>query len=151
MAKQKTDRFLATVGKHLGVPPDEIHLRQSKTPGHFALLGPRPKSRPELPRVRNYCFTFVLKTPPPHNLCNAYRQEYDELVIQLEALIEAAAWEEVEAVAQRLAELQAALDGICQSRERAITYCVFPNDWFEDPFVGDRTLPLKPPIPPLRF
>jgi len=152
MPKQAMDPFLVAVGKHLGVRPDDIRIRHSRTPGEFTCFGPTPrpsKDVPDLPQVRNYCFTIVLKVPPPRALCAAYRREYNSLVAQLQALVQAAEWEEVAAVARRLSELQAAIASTCRIRERTITYCVFPDDWFNDPFAGGRTLPPKPPIPPL--
>lgn len=152
MSTQSIDPFLKTVGRFLGIRPDEIRIKQSRIPGEFTCFGPTPKPSkqvPDLPQVRNYCFTFVLKTPPPRALCAAYQQEYNTLTAQLRALIQAAAWDEVAAVAHRLSELQAAINSTCRIRERAVTYCVFPDDWFNDPFAGGRTLPPKPPIPPL--
>ena len=152
MPSRAIEPFFANVGKFLGVPPGEIRLRQSKTPGEFTCIGPRPKPTkqiPDLPKVHNYCFTFVLRTPPPRALCDAYQQEYDQLRAQLTVLIQAGAWDDVAAVAQRLSELETAIRNTCRVRERAITYCIFPDEWFDDPFAGGRTLPPKPPIPPL--
>ena len=152
MATRAIDPFFEEVGKFLGVPSGEIRLRQSRTAGEFTCTGPRPKPTkqiPDLPRVTNYCFTFVIKTHPPRALCAAYQQEYAELQAQLPALIQAGAWDDVAAVAQRLSELQQAISSTCRIRERVITYCIFPDDWFDDPFAGGRTLPTKPPIPPL--
>ncbi len=146
------DPFLANVGKFLGVPPEEIRLRHLETPGEFICIGPIPKpikQIPDLPKMSNYCFSFVIKTEPPRALCNAYQQEYNELKDQLLTLIEAEAWDDVVAVAQRLSELENAISSTCQVRERAIKYCIFPDEWFDDPFAGGRTLPPKPPIPPL--
>ena len=154
MSKSAADPFFAKVGKFLGVKPGEILLIQSKILGELTLIGPRPKPTkqiPDIPQVINYCFTFVLKTPPPRALCNAYRQEYNELTALLPELIEAGAWDDVIAIAQRLRELGTLIRNTCQVRERAITYCIFPEDeWFNDPFAGGRTLPPIPPIPPLR-
>lgn len=152
MSTQAIDPFLTEVGRYLGVPPEEIRIKQSNIAGEFTCFGPTPKPSkqvPDLPQVRNYCFTFVLKIPPPRELCAAYHQEYNSLTVQLQALIQASAWDEVAAVAQRLSELQTAINSTCQIRERAIKYCIFPDDWFNDPFADGRTLPPKPPIPPL--
>lgn len=152
MSSRAIEPFFANVGKFLGVPPGEIRIRHSKTPGEFTCFGPRPKPTkliPDIPKVQNYCFTFVIKTPPPRALCAAYQQEYNQLSAQLAALIQAEAWDDVVAVAQRLSELQTAILSTCRVRERTITYCVFPDEWFDDPFLGGRTLPPKPPIPPL--
>ena len=134
----------------MGVPPEEIRLRLSKTPGALTCIGPRPKATkniPDLPKVQNYCFTFVLGTPPPRDLCDAYEIEYAQLKAELAELIEAEAWDDATAVLQRLSELERLIDNICRTRGRAITYCVFPDEWFEDPFVGGRMLPSKPPTP----
>ena len=153
MSSPEIDAFFANVGKFLGVPPEEIRLYESKIPGEFTCIGPRPKSTeklPELPKVHNYCFSFVIKTPPPLALCEAYQQEYSQLKEQLPALIEAELWDDVAAVAQRLSELEYAISKACYDRERKITYCTFPDEWFDDPFVGGRTLPPQPPIPPYR-
>ena len=152
MSSPAIDPFFENVGKFLGVPPGEIRLRLSKTPGEFTCIGPRPKQTkkiPDLPKVHNYCFTFVLGTPPPRDLCDAYQQEYDQLKAQLSELIQAGAWDDVITVAQRLSELERAINNICLTRGRVITYCIFPNEWFDDPFAGGRTLPPQPPIPPL--
>ena len=152
MSSPEIDPFFEDVGEVLGVPPEKIRLRQAKIPGEFTLAGPGPQAiKPliDLPQIRNYCFTFVLKTPPPRAICDAYQQEYDQLREQLPGLIEAEAWDDLAAVGQRLSELETAIRNTCRIRERAITYCIFPDDWFEDPFRGEPTVPGRPPIPPL--
>ena len=150
MSSRAIDPFFEKLGEFLGVPPEEIRLRQSNIPGEFTCIGPKPTKRlPDLPQVHNYCFTLVTKLEPPRYLCDAYQQEYDQLREQLTALIQAQAWDDVAAVAQRLSALQKAIRSICRVRERAITYCIFPEEWVEDPFAGGQTIPLKPPIPPL--
>jgi len=151
MSSRAIDPFFANVGKFLGVPPGEIRVIHSETPGEFTCFGPRPlptKQIPDIPKVRNYCFTIVIKTKPPGALCNAYRQEYDQLLQQLDALIEAQEWDDVIAVTQRLKELEKAIRN-CRLRVRTIKYCIYPDDVFEDPFVGGGTLPPRPDPGPL--
>lgn len=153
MAKRMKDPFLENVGKFLGVPAAEIQLRQSRSPGNFTVIGPRPpkiKQIPDVQGIDSYCFTFVLKlSDPPRAICDAYIEELNDLKRQLRALIGGGAWLDVIAVIQRIMELESAIESTCRVRERAITYCIFPEDNFVDPFVGGRTLPPKPPIPPL--
>ena len=144
MSSHEIDPFIKTVGKFLGVPPEKIRFRQSKVPGGFTLVGPRPKPTKQIPdvphiHVENYCFTFVLNIEPPRAICDAYQTEYDALVAQLPALIAAAAWDEVAVVAERLSELATLISSTCRPRDRAITYCIFPEEWFEDP--GSRPKP----------
>jgi hypothetical protein len=129
MPRESIDPFFETIGKYLGVPPEEIRIRQSATPGEFTCVGPRPKPSkrvPDLPKELDYCFSFVLKLDPPRALCAAYQRERDELKAQLAELVEAEEWDDVAAVAQRLSALQAAIQGTCRKRSRVITYCIFP-------------------------
>ncbi|KAA3616879.1 MAG: hypothetical protein D8M58_17920 [Calditrichaeota bacterium] len=128
MNKQKIDPFFLGLGKALGVPPDKIGLKHSKFPGEITCIGPKPKLKkefPELPYEFEYCFTWVIKIAPPHFLCNAWREEYDDLKQQLPALINSEQWEEVQIIVEKLKSLRIALDG-CRVRERVITYCIFP-------------------------
>jgi len=152
MSNHTVDPFFTKIGKFLGVPAAKIHLNHSISPGDFMCIGPNPKPTkpiPDLPQIHNYCFTFVIKIEPPRALCTAYRQEYAQLRAQLQALVTAGEWEDVADVALRLSELEVVIRNTCRVRERAITYCIFPDEWFDDPFAGGRTLPPVPPIPPL--
>jgi hypothetical protein len=130
MAKQTVDPFIVGVGEALGVPPDKIRLKHTQTPGQFTCIGPKPKFKfefPDLPYELEYCFTFVLKLPPPIFACEAWRQEYEDLKQQLAALIQAEAWDAVQVVAQKLEDLKRAIER-CRDPlwEQVITYCIFP-------------------------
>lgn len=161
LASRAIDPFFKNVGKFLGVPPGEIRLSLSNTPGEFTLFGPFPRARKELieiPVGQNYCFTFVIKLAPPRGLCNAYRAEYAQLKAQLQALIEAEAWDEVTTVVERINELKRAINDICIFREHVYTYCIFPDEWapilpgmptpWEGPWPPPMPLPMRPLKPP---
>lgn len=100
MKEQAVDPFIVGIGKALGVSPDKIRLKHTQVPGEFTCIGPKPKfidKFTDLPAPpgdfyeRDYCFTFVLRLPPPEFACAAYRREYEDLKQQLSGLIQAEA------------------------------------------------------------
>lgn len=143
------DEFFEAIGREFGVPPERLNLHHSLQPGPLVIEGPPPriKGRPQIPNVKNYCFTYVLRLPPPP-ICESYRQEYDDLVAQLGNLVEQQQWADVAVVAERLAALRGIIDSACVFKERVIRYCVFPDEWFADPLRGYKPFPVDPPPRP---
>ncbi len=151
MSIEATDPLIARIAEHFQVSPEKIRLRLGGTPDTITIEGPKPArpARPDIPNVRTYCFTETLRLPPFNAMCQAYREEYASLQAALEQLIADEAWVEVAAVASRLAELSRSIDGCDEERTRVVRYCVFPDEWFEDPLADYGLVPERPPVPPL--